>query len=150
MPHNPWKAAGSCTARPRFALPPSAWATPGIPLEYPEPEARDLLEPTPSAIPSTSVAPPPGPIQGLLEPFLQSVIGAICPDLRHSGQLPSQWAQQQLGPFFVMEVCWMHLGLDDQALGVHEQVALATLYFLAAVIASGSHFSVVLANWLSI
>ena len=44
----------------------------------------------------------------------------------------------------------MHLGLDDQALGVHEQVALATLYFLAAVIASGSHFSVVLVDWLSI
>src|ERR671914_1512039 len=90
------------------------------------------------------------PPQGFLQPFLQSLIGAIGPHLRHPGQLPSQRGQQQLGPFLIMEVCRMHLGLDDQTLGVHQQVTLPSLYFLAPVVAPRPPLSVVFTDWLSI
>src|SRR5918999_2556504 len=85
----------------------------------------------------------------LLEPFLQPLVGAIGPHFRNPGQLPSQRGQQQLGPFLVMAVRRRHPGLDDQTRGVHQQVVLATLYFLAPVVAPRPPFSVVFTDWLS-
>jgi hypothetical protein len=48
-----------------------------------------------------------------------------------------------------MEIRRKHLGLDEQTLGVYQKVTLATLYLLAAIVASWPPFSVVLADWLS-
>ena len=44
----------------------------------------------------------------------------------------------------------MHLGLDDQTLGVHQQMPFPSLYFLASIIATRPPLSVVFTDWLSI
>ena len=64
--------------------------------------------------------------------------------------LPLHLGHHQLGAITVLQVCRMDHHGQHQPHGIHYEVALATLDFLAGVIASGPPFAVVFTVWLSI
>ena len=78
------------------------------------------------------------------------LLAGIGPHPLQPRPLPLHLGQHQLGAITVLQVCRMDHHGQPQPHGIHYEVALATLDFLAGVIASGPPFSVVFTVWLSI
>ena len=77
--------------------------------------------------------------QGSFDPLAHfATVSTIRPDMLQAGQLALQGSQQQLGAVPIGHISGVHHGANDQTLGVDQQVALAAIDFLAAVIAAGA------------
>src|SRR5882724_3951625 len=63
---------------------------------------------------------------------------AIRPNMLQAGQLALQRSQQQLGAVAVRNISRMHEPPDDQALRIHQNMALAPIDFLRPIVASGA------------
>src|ERR1700710_3282711 len=92
--------------------------------------------------------------QGPFSPSLRLLyqltrVAPIGPDLSQSGKLASQIRQYQLGSVSVLHIRRMNHATQNQAQRIHNDVALAALYFLARIVAAGPPFSVVFTLWLS-
>ena len=70
-------------------------------------------------------------------------IAGIGPEQLQTRKTPLQSVQDQLGAISVLQVCRMYYRGQEQAYGVHCDVALATGDLLAGVIAPRPPFSVV-------
>src|ERR671917_820790 len=78
------------------------------------------------------------PAQRSAQPILQTPIGGVSPHQLDGRKEMLQTLQQEFGPCTVMDVSGMHLILQERALGVDEQMALAALDLLAAVVPTRS------------
>ena len=76
------------------------------------------------------------PAQLLAKPAGQPAIGRVGPEQAHLRERLVQAGQHPLGGGPVMQVGWEDLGLEQQALRVDHQMALATVDLLAAVVAA--------------
>ena len=86
----------------------------------------------------------------VLDPLHQRpVVVAVRPDLLKPRQAQPEAVQQTFGGFAVADVGGGDQAAEQQALGVYQDVALAAVDLLAAVIAPDPPFSVVLMDWLS-
>lgn len=75
-----------------------------------------------------------------------ALVAAIRPDQLEPWEDPAQGSQQQFAALLVLDVGLMHQHLQDQAGGVDQQVALAPLDLLAAIIAAPPPFWLVLTD----
>ena len=76
-------------------------------------------------------------------------IGGIGPDQLEPGEPAQQLAQHQLGAVPVLDVGRVYHYGQEQAGGIHYDVAFASRYLLASVVAPRPPFSVVFTDWLS-
>ena len=112
----------------------------------------------PSAGPHLKLVAVPGAFHDFQDPAGQvsdpldqlAGLAGIGPHPLQPRPLPLHLGQHQLGAITVLQVCRMDHHGQHQPHGIHYEVALATLDFLAGVIASGPPFSVVFTVWLSI
>src|SRR5918998_1401040 len=74
------------------------------------------------------------PAQRSAQPILQPTIGRVSPHELDGRKQMLQTLQQELGPCTIMDVGGLHLVLQQSALRVDEQMALAALDLLAAVV----------------
>ena len=71
---------------------------------------------------------------------VEALVAAIGPDQLEPGKDPFEGSQQQFAALLVLDVGFMHELVQDQAVGIDEDVALAALDLLAAVIAAPPPF----------
>jgi hypothetical protein len=75
-----------------------------------------------------------------------TLVATIRPDQLQAGKDPAQRRQQQFASLLVLDVGFMHELVQDQSVGIYQDVAFASLDLLAAVVAAGPPFCVVLAD----
>src|SRR5262249_5751769 len=93
------------------------------------------------------------PAKGRFHPLFElPLVGTVHPQMPQAREalLPGlEPEQHQLAPVSICLVCWMDDGLQEEALRIHQDMPLASLHLLAAVVATRPPFSVVLTDWLS-
>ena len=94
-------------------------------------------------------------LQAGVEPVLHegserlSSVGLVGPDDRQVREAPGERCQKQPGSLSVVPVGGEHGDGEQEAFGVDEDVALASVYALSAVVSPAPPFSVVFTDWLS-
>lgn len=81
-------------------------------------------------------------------PHAWPLVGRIDPDLSQPREPVPEACQEQFGPVPIRHMGWMDQDRQQQTRGVDEDVALAPIYLLAAVVPPDPPFSVVLTDWL--
>ena len=94
---------------------------------------------------------PAGSLQPLLEH--RSLVAAVGVELQQEREQPEQRTHQQDTTVAILHVCGMDDGVQQQALGVYQEVALLALDLLAGIVARRVDreppFSALLTLWLS-
>ncbi len=76
-------------------------------------------------------------------------VAPISPNALQAREASQKSPQHQLGSVPVLYVGWVHRDGQQQALGIHHNMSLATSDLFPRIIAPESPFSVVLTDWLS-
>jgi hypothetical protein len=76
-------------------------------------------------------------------------ISAIRPQLFETGKTPDQFGKQPGSYRAIVILGLADKRFEDQAFGIHNQMALATFDLFTPIVASYAPFSVVLTDWLS-
>ena len=89
-----------------------------------------------------------GPAQFGLDPLgkAAALVATMRPDQVEPGKDPAQRSQQHFAALLVLDVGFMHQHLQDQASGLDQDVTLAPLDLLAAVVAAPPPFWLVLTD----
>jgi hypothetical protein len=87
---------------------------------------------------------------GLLGPIAEAAaVASIGPEVVESGEVVSNAIDHESAAHPIRDVGRMDAGSQQQSGGIDQQMPLAPVYLLAAVVASDPPFSVVLTDWLS-
>src|SRR5207248_5087785 len=130
------------------------------PFEHVEPLGPDLLPIhfSPLRDPDASQATPRVfddldlPAQRGLDPLDKAafVVSAISPDQLEPRETPLEGSEQVFAPVMVLKTGLVYQLVHDQAVGIHQDMALATFDLLASVVAAPPPFWLVFTDWLSI
>ena len=88
------------------------------------------------------------PAQGGFDPFREThlVVATICPDQLEARETALQRREQEFAAVIVLKTGLMHQHMQDQPARIDQQMPLATLNFLAAVITANPPFWLVLTD----
>src|SRR5207249_9062221 len=78
------------------------------------------------------------------------VVSAISPDQFEPRETPLERSEQVFAPVMVLNTGLMYQLVQDQAVGIYQDMALAAFDLLAAIVAAPPPFWLVFTDWLSI
>ncbi len=91
------------------------------------------------------------PAKRLLDPDNKAAFGisTIGPDQLETGKAILERFKQAFAPLVILDIGLMHQLMDDEPIGIYEDVPLAALDFFATVVAAPPPFWLVFTDWLS-